>query len=61
MGPGAVLEWEVEGDHAVVRRVGSFSSTEIHEAIFDEPPARRSLEELEEGLRKSIRRRHARH
>jgi len=34
VGPGSVLEWEEEGEKIVVRRAGTFTSEDIHRAIF---------------------------
>lgn len=60
IGPGSVLEWAEEGDHVVVRRAGRFSFEDVHRALFpDGPPEPRSLDELKEGVRRSIRQRHA--
>jgi len=61
LGPGSVLEWdEEEGGKLIVRRAARFSSAEIHAALFPEgPPKARSLAELKEGIRASIRSRHA--
>jgi AbrB family looped-hinge helix DNA binding protein len=61
VGPGSVLEWDEEDDHVVVRRVGRYSLQDVHRALFpNKAPARRTLEELKAGIRKSIRHRHAR-
>jgi len=60
VGPGSVLEWEEEGDKIVVRRAGRFSSTDIHQALFAVTPERRSIAELKEGIRRTVRKRHAR-
>ena len=61
VGPGSVLEWDEEGARIVIRRAGSFNSEDIHRTLFgDEPPEARSVDELREGLRHYIRRRHAR-
>jgi antitoxin PrlF len=61
VGPGSVLEWQDEGDHIVVRRVGRFTSADIHQAVFgSESPKKRSLDELKAGLRNYARKRHAR-
>jgi antitoxin PrlF len=60
IGPGSILEWQEEGDKVVVRRVGRFSSTDLHNALFVTPPKPRSLAELKEGLRAHAKRRHAR-
>jgi antitoxin PrlF len=61
LGPGSVLAWESEGDRVVVRRVGTFSSQEIHDAIFPrDRPKPRSLQDLKQGVRTAVRKRHAR-
>lgn len=61
MAPGALLEWDAEGDTIVVRRGGRYSSDDIHRALFPEgPPETHSLEELKEGIRTYMKRRHAR-
>ena len=60
IGPGSVLEWDAEGDEIVVRRAGQYSSEDLHRALFATPPKPRALEELKEGIRKHMTRRHAR-
>ena len=60
VGPGSVLEWEDDGDRIVVRRAARFTSEEIHRALFESPPKPRSLGDLKEGIRKHVRRKHAR-
>jgi antitoxin PrlF len=61
VGPGSVLEWAEDGEQVVVRRAGKVTSEDVHRAAFpDGPPARRALADLKEGLRRSIRQRHAR-
>lgn len=60
VGPGSILEWDEEGSKIVVRRVGGYSSEDLHRALFKKPPRRRTLAELKEGVRGYIRRRHAR-
>lgn len=59
LGTGAVLEWDAEGDDVVVRRVGRFSSEEVHRALFPHPPRRRSLKDLKAGIVREMKRRHA--
>jgi AbrB family looped-hinge helix DNA binding protein len=59
VGPGSVLEWDEDGDRVVVRKAGRYSSEEIHSALFAKTPARRSVEELKEGIRRHVRKRHA--
>ena len=60
IGPGATLEWQEEGDRIIVRRVGRFTSADLHEAVFSSPPKPRTLRELKAGLRSHAKRRHAR-
>jgi AbrB family looped-hinge helix DNA binding protein len=61
IGPGSVIEWEEQGDQVLVRRAGKYTSQDVHEAVFPrEQPAPRTLEELKEGVRRAVRKRHAR-
>jgi AbrB family looped-hinge helix DNA binding protein len=60
VGPGSTLEWDEEGERIVVRRVGGFTSADLHQALFSSPPKRRSLKELKAGVESHVRRRHAR-
>jgi AbrB family looped-hinge helix DNA binding protein len=59
--PGSVLEWEEDGDKMVVRRAGRFTSEDIHRALFPKKaPARHTIEEMKEGIRRRVRERSAR-
>jgi antitoxin PrlF len=60
IGPGSVLEWDEEGEKIIVRRVGRYTSEDVHKAVFATPPKRRSLAELKDGIRKHFKSRHAR-
>jgi AbrB family looped-hinge helix DNA binding protein len=60
VGPGSVLEWDEQGTVVVVRRATRYTSEDLHEALFARPPRRRSLADLKEGIRRYVRRRHAR-
>jgi AbrB family looped-hinge helix DNA binding protein len=60
IGPGSVLQWEEEDGLIIVRRVGRYSSTDIHKALFPTPPQPRTLEELKEGVRGDMKKRYAR-
>ncbi len=59
VGPGSILEWEERDDEFVVRRAGRHTSAEIHAALFGAggPKVRTTVKE---GIRKYIRRKHAR-
>ena len=61
VGPGSVLEWDQEGEHIVVRRSSRFTSDEIHQAVFSKrAPKHRSVDEMKAGIRRYVRKRHAR-
>lgn len=59
VGPGAVLEWDEEGDRVVVRKAGRYSSEDIHRALFSRAPRPRTLEALKSGVRQYVKKRHA--
>jgi antitoxin PrlF len=59
LGPGSVLEWDDSGDDVRVRRAGRYTSEEIHRSVFPTPPTARTLAEMNEGVRRHIKRRRA--
>ena len=62
IGPGSVLEWKPAGDTVTIRRAGRYTFKDIHQALFQgRPPKRRTLKEIDEGIRRYIRKRYARH
>jgi AbrB family looped-hinge helix DNA binding protein len=61
IGPGAVLEWDEDGGTIVVRRAGRYCFEDIHRALFPRgAPKRKTLEQMKQGIRRYIRKRHAR-
>ena len=60
IGPGSVLEWEADGERVVIRRVGRYSSEEVHRSLFPAPPPAKTLVELKDGVRRHVRTRRAR-
>ena len=58
--PGSTVEWCERGEEVLVRRASKYSSLDIHEAVFGTPPARRSIGEMDEGIRSHMRRTNAR-
>jgi len=60
-GPGSVLEWVEEDGTIVVRKKGRYSWRDIHVSLFpDGPPKRRTIAEMDEGIEKYLRQKHAR-
>ncbi len=56
-----MLEWEEEGEKIVVRRKGTYTSVDLHKALFPQKePKPRKLDELKEGIPRYVRERHAR-
>ncbi len=61
VGPGSVLEWDQDGESVVVRRAGRYTSEDIHRALFPgKPPRTRTVEEMKAGVRRHVKKRHAR-
>jgi AbrB family looped-hinge helix DNA binding protein len=61
IGPGSILEWDEDGEKIVVRRAARFTSQDIHRALFPgQAPKSRSIDDMKEGIRRSVRERHAR-
>ena len=61
VGPGSVLEWEQDGDVMIVRRATRYTSEDVHRAVFAKMrPPKRTLDELKAGIRRQLRKRHAR-
>ena len=61
VGPGSILEWDESNDQIVVRKAGRHTSADVHEALFDKgPPKKTSPANLKEAIKKYIREKHAR-
>ena len=61
IGPGSVLEWDEEGETVIVRRAGRYTSEDVHRDLFPRGgPTRRTLNDLKDGIRRHIGKRHAR-
>jgi antitoxin PrlF len=60
VGPGSVLEWDEDGDRVVVRKAGRYSSEDIHRVLFAKIPRRRTVQEMKNGIRQHVKKRHAR-
>lgn len=59
--PGTFLEWEEQGDHAIVRRAGKYTSLDIHKMLFpDGPPKPITVEDMDEAIGQYMRKKHAR-
>ena len=60
VGPGSVLEWAERSEQIVVRRAATFSSEDLHLAIFGKKPKSKTVEEMKEGVARYMKKRHAR-
>lgn len=60
LAPGSVLEWHEEGAHYVVRRATRHTSEDIHLALFAKPPRPKPLSDLKAGIKRHVKRKHAR-
>lgn len=60
VGPGSVLEWDEQGDQVVVRRVGRYSSEEVHRAVFPNKKPSMPPADVKDAIRAYVRKRHAR-
>jgi AbrB family looped-hinge helix DNA binding protein len=61
LGPGSVLTWEARNGEFIVRRAGKNSSADVHAALFGgESTPTHETTDVKAGVRKYIRRRHAR-
>lgn len=60
VGPGSVLEWDDEGDSVIVRRAGRYSSEDVHRSLFPTPLKPKTLGDLKDGIRRHVKKRHAR-
>jgi len=60
VGPGSVLEWDDEDGRVVVRKAGRYTSEDIHRSLFARLPKARTVAEMKTGIRRHIRKRHAR-
>lgn len=60
IGPGSVLEWKEEGARVVIRRAGRYTSEDLHRVLFPKRPPKKTLEEMKAGIRRYVKKRHAR-
>jgi len=60
LAPGSVLEWEELGGKIIVRRAGRYTFDDLHSALFPRKAKAHTLSDLKTGVRKAMRKRHAR-
>ena len=57
--PDSKIVWCELVDEVVVQRASKYSSWDIHEAVFDTPPERRSVADMDAGIRSGTQHKHA--
>ncbi|MBP8295488.1 MAG: AbrB/MazE/SpoVT family DNA-binding domain-containing protein [Burkholderiales bacterium] len=60
LGPGSVLEWDEKGGDIIVRKAGRYTSAEVHDVLFGAAHAPVADVDVKEGIRRHMRKRHAR-
>jgi AbrB family looped-hinge helix DNA binding protein len=61
VGPGNFVEFEEEDGQIILRKVGRYTFADIHAALFPIGPLKpKTLDELKEGVRAHLRKKHAR-
>lgn len=60
LGPGSVLEWDEKGGEVIVRKAGRYTSAEVHDVLFGAAQAPTADVDVKEGIRRLMRKRHAR-
>jgi len=63
--PGSVMEWVQDGNRVTVQRAAQHNTMDVHGALFGEgeagsAPIAKTLDELKQGIRQRMIRRHAR-
>ena len=59
--PGEIITWDVLEGRLVIQRAGQYSLEDVQQALQIPPGARKSDEQIREGLKARIRAKHARH
>ena len=61
VGPGSVLEWDEKNEEVIVRKAGRHTLADVHESLFPGgSPKPKASTSVKDGIRKYIRRKHAR-
>ena len=60
VGPGSIIEWDEDGDTVLVRKAGRYTSEDIHRSLFARTPNVRTVAEMTQGIRRHVKKRHAR-
>lgn len=60
VGPGSVLEWEDRDGEIVVRRLGRYTSEDVHRILFPEGPPKGPPVDVDDAIRARMRKKYAR-
>jgi AbrB family looped-hinge helix DNA binding protein len=63
LAPGSVLVWSQDGERIVIERAKRHTTAEVHQALFTDQASThgpvKGLDELKQGIRQRMQRRHA--
>ena len=59
VGLGSVFVSDQQNDHGVVRRIGRYTSEDVHRALFSQEVGRKRPMDVKHAIGKSIRKRYA--
>lgn len=58
LAPGSRIEWVERDGEFVVRRASRYSSEDMHAALFDQRPAPKSVDDMDNGIRRRLKGKH---
>lgn len=59
LGPGSRIEWVERNGEIVVRRASRYTSEDIHDAVFRKQRPAASVEDMDEGIKARMKKKHA--
>lgn len=60
VGPGSLITWDEKDGEVVVRRVGRYTTQQLHRMLFPDGPPKGPPLDVDEAIRARMRRKYAR-